>query len=189
MPIIFEREAINYIPKRKLNIVNKNGGALYLPRHRSGNAIYKMGTRYVDGESFGSLLSSAGSWIANNSSIIGNVANAVGSVAGTVTNIVKSSVEIDNLRKQNEAELQALRDKTKAEIEQIRETLKNRKKLNVVDSTEQKTGEVLKYTLDSLKTQPIKPKTSRKTDQIVNKILGRSKRNLIDGEGFKMVYD
>ena len=188
MPIIFERETINYIPKRKLSIVNKNGGAFYIPKHKSGNAIYKMGSKYIEGESFGSLLASAGSWIANNSSTIGNVANAVGSVAGTVTNIVKSSVEIDNLRKRNEAELQALRDKTKAEIEQIRETLKNRKKQSTADSAEHKNGEALKYTLDSLKTQPIKPNTSKKSDQVLNKILGRSKRNLIDGNGFKMVY-
>ena len=187
---MYEKELINSMPKRKINIMNKNAGAIYLPRNRSGNAIYKMGSKYVDGESIGSLLSSAGNWIASNSSTIGNVANAASSVAGAVTNIVKSSVEIDNLKKRNEAELQALREKTKAEIEQIRETLKNKRRQNVIAKSEQITGNALHYTFDSIKMQPIKPikpTANKKTEQVVNKILGRTKRNLIDGNGLKLV--
>ena len=48
----------------------------------------------------------------------------------------------------------------------------------------------MKYTFDSIKMQPVKPVkpyANKKTDQVVNKILGRTKRNLIDGNGFKLV--
>jgi hypothetical protein len=152
-------------------------------KHKEGERIKEL-LNQRNGESIASVLSSAGNWIANNSSNITNAASALGSVAGTVTGIVKNSVEIDNMRKQNEAEIQALKDKTKAEIETIRENYKTRK-------TKLPNTEGSGYNINSLKTN-LKTKSKNdntKSDQVVNKILGRTKRDIIDGSGFKLVTE
>ena len=159
MPIIFEREKINYLHKQDINVVNKNGGAIYTPKfYKGGGAIYKMGTKHRDGESIGSILSSAGNWLASNSSTIGSAASALGSVASTITGITKNAIEIDNMKKRNDAEIEMMKERNKAEIESIRNVNKLKKKeilTEIIDG--EKLGEFIssrsggKYDQTSLK--------------------------------------
>ena len=186
MPIIYEREKINYVHKQDINRILKDGGAIYTPNiYKNGGAVYKAGSKNKDGENVWDSLKSVGNWISNNSQTIGNVSSAIGNVAGTITGITKSAVEIDNMRKMNDTQMQAIRDKTKADIDQIRNTNKL-KRTEITDENIKSGGN---YNLDSLKTKPKFKKDTSQSDKVVSKILGRSKRDIIEGSGFKLVME
>jgi hypothetical protein len=189
MPVIYDREKVNYLNKNDVNIVLKNGGAIYTPNvYKRGGAIFKSGSKSRDGYqiedeiyggTFMSGLQSVGNWISNNKSTIEGVSSAVGNVASTVTGIVKGATEVENMKKRNDAEIEMIRERNKAEIEAIRNRGKKKDKIDLDDI------EGGKFNNDDLKTK-IKTKNTFQSDMVVNKIL-RTKRDIIDGEGFKLI--